>query len=164
MLGYAYPCARNYKRRRSRNVESAASIAASAAGVHQGAASSSADVKSVIWAQVKRGCGSADGFRETNDLFDRFALHVQRDQQRSNLSVCALARQPLRHNHTRLFTRERLAVISNAMERVNNRYRHHRGDQSSIVEARPRAKRYLRNESEMTSLLMRAFAQCAGVL
>jgi hypothetical protein len=66
-----------------------------------------------------RGSG-ANGLGESDDLLDRFALHVQRDQQRRNLRVAALSSENLAHYSMRFRARKRLAVVGEAMERVED--------------------------------------------
>ena len=70
--------------------------------------------------KFKRNGGGADGFGKADDLFDRFALHVQRHQQRGNLRVGALAGEDFGHHRMRLFAGERLTVIGDAMEDVED--------------------------------------------
>ena len=62
----------------------------------------------------------ADGFGKSDDFFDRFALHVQGHEQRRNLRVRALAGEDFGHHRVCLFAGERLAVIGDAMEYVED--------------------------------------------
>ena len=64
--------------------------------------------------------GGADGFGKSDDFFDRFALHVQGHEQRRNLRVRALAGEDFGHHRVRLFAGERLTVIGDAMEDVED--------------------------------------------
>lgn len=70
--------------------------------------------------EFERNRGGANGFGKSDNFFDRLALHVQCDQQRRNLRVGALAGENLGHDRVRFFARERLTVIGDAMEGVEN--------------------------------------------
>ena len=70
--------------------------------------------------EIERDGGGADRFGKSDDFFDRLTLHVQRYQQRRNLRVRALAAEDLGHHRVRLFAGERLTVIGDAMEGVEN--------------------------------------------
>ena len=120
MLGDAHAGARYNEGRCRRNVECAAGVAASATGVNQRIASCAAGVKDGISLQVQRIGGGADGFGKTDNFFDGLTLHVQGDQQRRNLRVRALAGEDLGHHRTRLFAGERLVVIGDAVEGVED--------------------------------------------
>ena len=74
----------------------------------------------LLRAKIQRGGRSANRFRESNDLFDGFALHVERDQQRPDLRVGALACEDFRHYTARFFAGERLAMVRDAMEGVED--------------------------------------------
>ena len=63
---------------------------------------------------------SADGLREADDLLHRLALHMQRDQQRANLGVGALAAENLRHHLARLVAGEGRAVIGDFVQCVED--------------------------------------------
>ncbi len=84
-------------------------VALGAAGVEHG-----------ISVKVEWNGSGADSFGKANNFFDRLALHVQRNQQRRNLRVRALAAEDLRHHSMRLFARERLSVYGDAMEDVED--------------------------------------------
>jgi len=122
VLGHAHARARDHKSSSGRNIEGAAGVAASAASIHQGIASGAADVYRMIRTQAQWNCSCADGLRETNDLLNRLALHMERDQQGCNLGIGALAGQNLGHYRPRLFAGERLAMISYAMECVDDHW------------------------------------------
>jgi len=64
--------------------------------------------------------GGADGLGKADDFFDRLALHVQRNQQRRNLRVRALAGEDFGHHRMRLFAGERLTMVGDAMEGVED--------------------------------------------
>ncbi len=70
--------------------------------------------------EFKRNSSGADGFGKADNFFYRFALHVQRHQQRGNLRVGALAGEDLGHYRVRFFAGERLAVNGDAMEGVED--------------------------------------------
>ena len=84
--------------------------------VDEGVAAGSAQVHRVA---VFGGEGSrrgANGFCKSDNLLDGLALHVQRDQQCSDLGVGTLAAQNLSHDLTRLPTGERGAVVGDLVE------------------------------------------------
>ena len=51
-------------------------------------------------------CSRADGFGETDDLFDSLAFHMQSHKQGCDLRVGTLAGKDLRHDRTSFFTGE----------------------------------------------------------
>src|SRR5262249_29442818 len=57
---------------------------------------------------------------ETDNLLNRFAFHVKCDQKRADLSIRALTAQHLAHNRARFVTRERLAMIRDSMQDVDD--------------------------------------------
>jgi len=59
-------------------------------------------------------------FRETHDFLDRFALHVQGDQQRRDLRIGALAGKNLRHHRTRFLAGQGLAVIGDPVQHFDD--------------------------------------------
>ncbi len=62
----------------------------------------------------------ADGLREADDLLHRFALHVKRDQQRSDLRVGGFAVQDLRHHIAGLFAGEGSAMVGDLVQSVED--------------------------------------------
>ena len=64
--------------------------------------------------------GGANGFGEANNLFYGFTLHVKGDEQGRDLGVRALASENFGHNGARLCAGERLPVVREAMENVEN--------------------------------------------
>ena len=120
MLGDAHAGSGDDEGGRRRNVECAAGIAAGAAGIDECVASGAAGVENGVAVEFERNGGGANGFGKSDDFFDRLALHVQRHQQRGNLRVRALAGEDFGHHRMRLFARERLAVIGDAMEGVED--------------------------------------------
>jgi hypothetical protein len=70
--------------------------------------------------KFKRNGGRADGFGKSNDFLYRFALHVQRHQQRRDLRIGALAGEDFGHHRICLFAGERLTMIGDAMEGVED--------------------------------------------
>ena len=120
MFGYAHAGTGDYKGRCRRNIEGAAGIAPGAAGIDESVTPSAACVENRVGVKVEWNGGGADGFGESDNFFDRFALHVQRHQQRRNLRVGALAGENLGHHRARVFAGERLAVRGDAMECVED--------------------------------------------
>src|SRR5205085_3813 len=57
---------------------------------------------------------------ESDDLFYRFSLHVQGDEQRGDLGIGASAGKHLGHDGAGFFPAERLAMIRDAMENVRD--------------------------------------------
>ena len=103
-----------------RNIECAAGIAAGAAGIDQSVAPGTARVEHGVGMKFKRNSSGADGFGESNDFFDRLALHVQRHQQRRNLRVGAVSGKDLGHHRARFFAGERLAMHGDTMQDVED--------------------------------------------
>ena len=68
----------------------------------------------------QRGCSCADSLGETDNLFYRFAFHVQSHKQGCDLRIGALAGKNLRHDRAGLFPGEGLAMVGDAMEGVEN--------------------------------------------
>ena len=64
--------------------------------------------------------GGANGLRESDDLLDCLALHMQRDQQRADLGVGGLAAQDFGHDVAGLVASERGAVVGDLVQRVEN--------------------------------------------
>ena len=120
VLGDAHAGSGGDKGGRSRNVERAAGVAAGAAGIDERVSFGIAGIENGIAVELEWNGRGADGFGKSDDFFDRFALHVQRHQQRRNLRVGALAGEDFRHHRVRLFARERLTVIGDAMQGVEN--------------------------------------------
>src|SRR3984885_12484938 len=116
----------------SRNVEGSAGSAAGAAGIDEGIAAGSTGVENGVGTEFKRRGGGADGFGESYNFFDGLALHVQRYEQRGNLGVGALAGKHFGHHGAGFFAGERLAVIGDAVERVENHWRRIRGRRSVV--------------------------------
>jgi hypothetical protein len=62
----------------------------------------------------------SDRFRKADNLLHRFALHMQRHQERCDLRIRALAGEHLGHNFAGFITREGLTMSGDAMERVED--------------------------------------------
>jgi hypothetical protein len=80
MLGDAYARSRDDEGGGRRNVESTAGIAAGAAGVDKRVAPGAACVENRIGLEFEGNSGGANGLGKSHDFFDRFSLHMQRDQ------------------------------------------------------------------------------------
>jgi hypothetical protein len=120
VFGYAHAGTGDYKGRCRRNIEGAAGIATGATGIDESVAPSAARVENGVGVEFEWNRGGADGFGKADDFFDRFALHVQRHQQRRNLRVGALAGENLGHHRARFFAGERLPVRGDSMEDVED--------------------------------------------
>src|SRR5215472_10529035 len=106
----------------SGDIERAARIAAGATGVNervknwlfkQGVASCAANGDGFESTAFDRQwlCGSADGFREADDLFDCLSFHPERDEQRRDLSVRAFRAEYVGHDCAGFLTAERLGRL-----------------------------------------------------
>src|SRR5580704_10323175 len=101
VLGYAHTGSRDYEGGCGGNVKGAARVAAGAAGIDERVAAGATGVEDVssfgmlLGVEFERRGGSANGFGEAYDFFDRFALHVERNQQGGDLRVRALAGEDL---------------------------------------------------------------------
>ena len=120
VLGHADASAGHDQRTCSGDIERTAGVSASAAGIDQRVTLSVADVHCRVAGNFER-CGrGADGLCETDDLFDRLALHVQGHEQCGDLGVRAAAGEDFRHDLTRLLAGERLTVVGDAVEGVED--------------------------------------------
>ena len=120
MFGDAHAGAGDDEGCRRRDVEGSAGITAGATGVNESIPASAASVENRVGVKFKRNGGSANGFGESDNFFDRLTFHVQRHQKRGNLGVRALTGENFRHDGARFFASERLAVIGDAVERVED--------------------------------------------
>ena len=108
------------------NIEGAAGIAAGSTGVDQRVgqrvAAGAADIDRADGGAVdgKRRGGGADGFGEADYLFDGLALHAQGNEQRRDLRVGAVAGEHVGHYCASFAPRQRVAVIGEAVEGVED--------------------------------------------
>src|SRR5436190_11020878 len=115
MLGNTHTRASYGQSGGSGDVESSTCIATSTTSIDQSVTFSSADIQGEVM-NLQRSCSLSDRLGEANDLFDRLPLHVQSDEQRSNLCVSGTAAEDLRHYIARHFAGERLAMIRHLMQ------------------------------------------------
>ena len=133
MLGHADSGSGRDERGRGGNVEGAAGVAAGSTCVDQGRfdrgwigqriATGAADVERADCGGAvdgERRGGGADGFGEADDLFDGLALHAQGNEKRGDLRVGAVAGEHVGHHCAGFVTRQRVAVIGEAMEGVED--------------------------------------------
>ena len=123
VLGYAHSRAGGHESDGSGNVEGAGSVSAGAAGVDQGIAAGAADIDGVAVVAKQRRGSRANGLREADNLLDRFALHMQCDQQRANLGVGGFAAQDFGHDVAGLVASERGVVVGDLVQRVEDHER-----------------------------------------
>src|SRR5580700_7026978 len=103
VFGYTDSSARDHEGCCGGDVKSSPGVAASAAGVDESVAAGAADVYARTRQWQRRG-GGPNRFRETDNLFDSFTFHVQRDQESCDLRIGALAGKNLGHDGTCFFS------------------------------------------------------------